>query len=58
VDSTNTAEHTGHQGGFAANYVALPEKGILFVILHNAPYDVYLYREKIISLLEEEKWLK
>jgi CubicO group peptidase (beta-lactamase class C family) len=58
VDGMNTAEHTGHQGGFAANYVAFPEKGILFVVLHNAPYDVYLYREKVISLLEEEKWLE
>ncbi|MEJ0056929.1 MAG: serine hydrolase domain-containing protein [Bacteroidota bacterium] len=58
VDGTNTAEHTGHQGGFAANYVSFPEKGILFVVLHNAPYDVYLYREKVISFLEEAKWLE
>jgi CubicO group peptidase (beta-lactamase class C family) len=50
-----TAEHTGHQGGFAANYVAIPDKGVLFVVLHNAPYDVYLYREKVLALLEEEK---
>jgi CubicO group peptidase (beta-lactamase class C family) len=50
-----TAEHTGHQGGFAANYVAFPETGVLFVVLHNAPYDVYLYREKVLALMEEEK---
>jgi CubicO group peptidase (beta-lactamase class C family) len=52
---SQTAEHTGHQGGFAANYVAIPEKGILFVVLHNAPYDVYLHREKVLALLQEEK---
>ena len=54
----NTAEHTGHQGGFAANYISFPEKGILIVMLHNAPYDVYAYREKIISILEEEQWFR
>lgn len=55
VNGKQTAEHTGHQGGFAANYVAFPEKGILFVVLNNAPYDVYAQREKVLSLLEEAK---
>ena len=55
---SNTAEHTGHQGGFAANYISFPEKGILIVMLHNAPYDVYFYREKIISILEQEQWFR
>ncbi|NOT74791.1 MAG: beta-lactamase family protein [Cyclobacteriaceae bacterium] len=58
VGNYNTAEHTGSQGGFMANYVAIPEKGILLVVLNNAPYDVNLQRDKIISLLEEEKWLE
>ncbi len=55
ANGSQTAEHTGHQGGFAANYVAIPEKGLLFVVLHNAPYDVYLHREKVLTLLQEEK---
>lgn len=55
VNGKQTAEHTGHQGGFAANYVAFPEKGVLFVVLNNAPYDVYAQREMVLSLLEEAK---
>ncbi len=53
-----TAEHTGHQGGFAANYVSIPKKGILFVVLYNAPYDVYLFREKVMAFLKEGNWLE
>ncbi len=53
-----TAEHTGHQGGFAANYVSIPEKGILFVVTYNAPYDVYLFREKVMTFLKEGNWLE
>ena len=57
-DGLKTIGHTGHQGGFAANYVSIPEKGIFFVVLYNAPYDVYLFRSKVIAMLQEEKWLK
>lgn len=32
--------HTGTQGGFVANYVSIPDKGILIVILCNAPRDI------------------
>ena len=53
-----TAEHTGHQGGFAANYVSIPEKGILIVVLYNAPYDVYLFRERAMTFLREANWLE
>lgn len=53
-----TAEHTGHQGGFAANYISIPEKGILLVVLYNAPYDVYLFRERMMQFLREENWLE
>ena len=57
-DGLKTIGHTGHQGGFAANYVSIPEKGIFVVVLYNAPYDVYLFRDKLIELLQQEKWLE
>ncbi|CAN5376384.1 serine hydrolase domain-containing protein [soil metagenome] len=57
VAGTKTSEHTGHQGGFADNYIAFPEKRILIVVLDNAPYDVYLYREKLIGFLTEGGFL-
>ena len=58
IGGLKTAEHTGHQGGFAANYISIPEKKIFFVVLYNAPYDVYLFREKVISFLNEGDWLE
>lgn len=57
-DGLKVISHTGHQGGFAAYYISIPEKKILLVALYNAPYDVYLFREKVISFLIEEKWLE
>lgn len=56
-DGFQTAEHSGHQGGFAANYVSIPDKGILIVVLYNAPYDVYSFREKVMNLLKEAQYL-
>jgi len=50
--------HTGHQGGFAAYYLSIPEKHVFLVALYNAPYDVYQFRERAISFLNEEKWLE
>lgn len=43
--------HTGSQGGFLCNYVSIPEKKILLVILCNTPRDIYTYSDKIMSLL-------
>lgn len=43
--------HTGSQGGFLCNYVSVPEKRILLVILCNSPRDVYAYSDKVMSLL-------
>ena len=43
--------HTGSQGGFLCNYVSVPQKGILLVILCNTPRDVYSYSDKIMALL-------
>lgn len=57
-DGLKVISHTGHQGGFAAYYISIPEKKIFVVVLYNAPYDVYLFRERVISLLMKEKWLE
>jgi CubicO group peptidase (beta-lactamase class C family) len=44
--------HTGSQGGFLCNYVSIPEKRVLLVILCNAPRDVYGYSDKVMTLLK------
>lgn len=50
--------HTGHQGGFAAYYLSIPSQGILTVVLYNAPYDVYAFREHLFKLLATYDWLR
>ena len=45
--------HTGSQGGFLCNYVSIPEKKIFFVILCNAPRDLYHTSDKIMELILE-----
>ncbi|HMG89756.1 MAG TPA: serine hydrolase domain-containing protein [Chryseolinea sp.] len=42
--------HTGSQGGFLCNYVAIPERKFFFVILCNAPLDVYRFSDKVMEL--------
>lgn len=52
-DGLTTVGHTGHQGGFAANYIVIPEKQLLLVVTFTAPYDVYEFRDKFFALLKE-----
>ena len=56
-DGLKTIGHTGSQGGFQANYVSIPEKGILFVILCNAPRDLKHVTEKVTAQLREQHYL-
>jgi CubicO group peptidase (beta-lactamase class C family) len=42
--------HTGSQGGFLCNYVAIPERKFFFVILCNAPRDVYRFSDKVMEI--------
>lgn len=56
-DGYKTVGHTGSQGGFLCNYVTVPEKGILFVILCNTPRDVDGYTEFITNWLIKNDWL-
>lgn len=50
-DGLKTVGHTGSQGGFQANYVTIPEKGIFFVILCNAPRDLKRVTEAVMAQL-------
>lgn len=45
--------HTGSQGGFLCNYVSIPEKKFFFVILCNAPLDVYGYSDKVMEIVSK-----
>ena len=56
-DGLKTIGHTGSQGGFQANYVSIPEKGILFVILCNSPRDLKRVTDKVTTELREQRYL-
>ena len=57
TDSLRTVGHTGSQGGFVANYVTVPDKQILFIILCNTPRDIEVDASYVLRLLKEENWL-
>ncbi|MFZ6012269.1 MAG: serine hydrolase domain-containing protein [Bacteroidota bacterium] len=48
-----TVGHTGSQGGFLCNYVSIPEKKILVVILCNTPRDINAQTEFVLSAIEQ-----
>lgn len=56
ADGSKIVGHTGSQGGFIANYVSIPEKKVLIVILCNSPRDVYAYTDKLLGLLDVDVW--
>lgn len=56
-DGLKTVGHTGSQGGFLCNYVTVPEKDILFVILCNTPRDVDGFTEFTTEWLIKNDWL-
>jgi len=55
-DGLKTIGHTGSQGGFQANYVSIPEKKILFVILGNAPHDLDRVTQQVLDWLREANY--
>ena len=57
TDSLKTVGHTGSQGGFVSNYVTIPEKQILVVILCNTPRDIEADATNVLHLLQKENWL-
>ncbi len=57
-DSLKTIGHTGSQGGFVANYVTVPDKKILFVILCNTPRNIEADAAIVLQFLNQENWLE
>jgi len=59
-DSVTLVGHPGSQGGFLSNYVTIPEKGIFFVVLCNAPREEYEMRNTtlyVLDVLKKYNWL-
>jgi CubicO group peptidase (beta-lactamase class C family) len=51
--------HPGSQGGFLTNYITIPGKGILLVILCNAPresYEMQDFTNYILTEIEKQNW--
>lgn len=57
-DGHKVISHTGHQGGFAAYYFTIPAKRVFVIVLYNAPYDVWDFREKVTGMLMSNHWLE
>lgn len=54
-DGFKTIGHTGSQGGFRANYVSVPEKKWLIVILSSAPRPLEAHTDRIFDFLRTGK---
>ncbi len=52
ADGSKIVGHTGTQGGFIANYVSIPQKKVLIVILCNSPRDIYALTDKLLGALD------
>ena len=50
-DGTKIISHTGTQGGFYADFVSIPEKEFLYVVLCNRPFPRKEFRENILSFI-------
>ncbi|HTH55527.1 MAG TPA: serine hydrolase domain-containing protein [Cyclobacteriaceae bacterium] len=53
-DGTKMISHTGTQGGFHADYVSVPHKGVFYVVLSSRPFPRELFRERIFDILGVE----
>ncbi|MBX2915067.1 MAG: beta-lactamase family protein [Cyclobacteriaceae bacterium] len=49
--------HTGTQGGFYGDYVSIPEKGILYLMLCNTPTPQEEKRTAVLAALKKYNWL-
>lgn len=55
-DGWKTVGHHGDQGGFLCNYVTLPEKKILFVVLCNSRRDEARFSKEVMDRLQKMNW--
>lgn len=56
-DGSKMISHTGTQGGFYCDYVSIPSKGIIYVMLCNIPVQQEPKREKVLEVLKKYNWL-
>jgi len=56
-DGWKTVGHHGDQGGFLCNYVTVPEKQILFVILCNSRRDEARFSLHVLEQLQKMNWI-
>ncbi len=56
-DGSKMISHTGTQGGFYCDYVSIPSKGIVYVMLCNVPVQQEPKREKVLDVLKKFNWL-
>jgi len=52
ADSVKIVSHTGTQGGFYADFVSIPEKGFLYIVLCNRSFPRQEFRKKILEMIK------
>ena len=57
IDGYKMIYHTGTQGGFYGDYVSIPEKGIIYIMLCNIPTPQEEKREAVLTILKNYNWL-
>lgn len=57
-DGAKMIYHTGTQGGFYGDFVSIPEKGIIYIMLCNIPTPQEEKRNEVLRLLNEFNWLE
>lgn len=56
-DGSKMISHTGTQGGFYCDYVSIPSKGIIYVMLCNIPVEQEPKRARVLEVLKKYNWL-
>jgi CubicO group peptidase (beta-lactamase class C family) len=56
-DGSKMIYHTGTQGGFYCDYVSIPSKGIIYIMLCNIPVQQEPKRKKVLEVLKKFNWL-
>jgi CubicO group peptidase (beta-lactamase class C family) len=56
MDGVKLVGHSGTQGGFYCNYISIPEKQILFVMLANFPCDREKISTQVIQAIKNENY--
>lgn len=57
TDGSKMISHTGTQGGFYCDYVSIPSKGIIYVMLCNIPVQQEPKRAQVLEVLQKYNWL-